>query len=561
MRFAGPLVALALTASVLAPSAPSAASSTPTMPSQAAVVTTLPDYSNACEGASVPPAGFADAGLAADCLRVYGVALGKADGSFGENDSLLRSQVSSLMVRFIQLAGVELSATRTFADVNSGTVPDAQVRNEIELLAGSGIIAGFPDGRFRPADLLTVAQATTIVVRALALVHARFPAAPAFVDQGTTSANYAAAGDNNLLTTNVVDVHGSAYDLRPDGITERGLLAEVLVQGIQVLVDAAVVTSVGMGHKDGELGPGLTLDTVVLDGPNVVHVVTVDRAQGIEIRSTLATGKLVGRLPTTSISRRWRAALAVNGDFFLSDGQPAHAFATGGRLLKAPANVEDSNSFSSTNPRAAFFGTPAMTMEVSVAGTGASIPIDHINDGDAAPGELAMYTPEGLGAATPPANSCFARLTPNGPPTINADGHAEQAHTVTTATCQAAAEPVGTDDLLVAPVNSTRAGFISSLTPDSTVTTSWTLNPAWPDLLDSTGSNTTLVHNGQPSDDVVLGDGPYYDSVGPRSAVGQLADGRDVIATVDGRQPGYSIGMTPLEFAQYLVSIGVVEAG
>ena len=71
----------------------------------------------------------------------------------------------------------------------------------------------------------------------------------------------------------------------------------------------------------------------------------------------------------------------------------------------------------------------------------------------------------------------------------------------------------------------------------------------------------TLIHNGAPSDDVVYGDGPYYESVGPRTAVGRLADGRDVIATLDGRQPDYSIGMTPFEFAEFLVSIGVVEAG
>ena len=37
------------------------------------------DYLNACEGASSSPSGFADAGLAADCLQAYGIALGKAD--------------------------------------------------------------------------------------------------------------------------------------------------------------------------------------------------------------------------------------------------------------------------------------------------------------------------------------------------------------------------------------------------------------------------------------------------------------------------------------------------
>ena len=44
----------------------------------------------------------------------------------------------------------------------------------------------------------------------------------------------------------------------------------------------------------------------------------------------------------------------------------------------------------------------------------------------------------------------------------------------------------------------------------------------------------------------------------PRSAVGQLADGRMILVTVDGRQPGYSIGMTNFELAQALVRLGAV---
>ena len=44
----------------------------------------------------------------------------------------------------------------------------------------------------------------------------------------------------------------------------------------------------------------------------------------------------------------------------------------------------------------------------------------------------------------------------------------------------------------------------------------------------------------------------------PRSAVGQLADGRIVLVAVDGRQPGYSVGMTNFELAQTLVRLGAV---
>ena len=44
----------------------------------------------------------------------------------------------------------------------------------------------------------------------------------------------------------------------------------------------------------------------------------------------------------------------------------------------------------------------------------------------------------------------------------------------------------------------------------------------------------------------------------PRSAVGQLRDGRIILVAVDGRQPGYSVGLTNFELAQALVRLGAV---
>ena len=53
-------------------------------------------------------------------------------------------------------------------------------------------------------------------------------------------------------------------------------------------------------------------------------------------------------------------------------------------------------------------------------------------------------------------------------------------------------------------------------------------------------------------------DEPARAARAPRSAVGQLADGRIVLVAVDGRQPGYSVGMTNFELAQALVRLGAV---
>jgi hypothetical protein len=436
------------------------------------------------------------------------------------------------------------------------------VRSEITLLAGARVIAGFPDGQFRPASNLSVAQAVSMVVRTLALIHAVHPQLPPFQDQGTTSKNYDYAGGNNLLTNTGVDNHASPYDVRPDGLAQRGLLAEVLAQGIQELVDAGIVNpATPLGHRDGELGPGVSMQTYELDGPNVVRVVTIDRAQGLEIRSTLATGQLTGRLPTTAIARRWHAVVAVNGDFFEPDGFPAHAFATAGRLLHAPALVEDSNAFSAIDPHMSFFGTPDIGMSVSVRETDASAAIARSNDGPPDPDQLALFTSEGAPRETPPGGGCWAHLAPTAVPEFEASGRTIQPHVVVSVGCSPDAPSAAADDVLIAPQGGSLAGFVTALQPGQHVDLHWTLNPGWPGLLDTTGTNTTLIHAGAPSDDVVFGDGPFDESVGHRSAVGRLGDGGDVIATVEGRQPGYSVGMTPLAFAQFLVSIGVVEAG
>ncbi len=46
----------------------------------------------------------------------------------------------------------------------------------------------------------------------------------------------------------------------------------------------------------------------------------------------------------------------------------------------------------------------------------------------------------------------------------------------------------------------------------------------------------------------------------PRTAVAKMNDGKFLMVTVDGRQPGVSVGMTLLELANYLLALGAVDA-
>jgi len=46
----------------------------------------------------------------------------------------------------------------------------------------------------------------------------------------------------------------------------------------------------------------------------------------------------------------------------------------------------------------------------------------------------------------------------------------------------------------------------------------------------------------------------------PRTAVAKLKDGKFLMITVDGRQPGVSVGMTLPELAEYILSLGAIDA-
>jgi hypothetical protein len=166
-----------------------------------------------------------------------------------------------------------------------------------------------------------------------------------------------------------------------------------------------------------------------------------------------------------------------------------------------------------------------------------------------------------MSAVSPGSGLCAARLTPTALPQLTSTGSTVQTHVVNAHGCGGAAPLSGNGDVLVANAGGSRAAFISGLKDGQHVSIGWRLHPQWPNVLDTTGSNTMLVQGGRVADDVVLnGDDPFYTSAAPRTAVGRFSDGREVLVTVDGRQPGYSVGVTPMQLAEILLSIGVTDA-
>jgi hypothetical protein len=78
-------------------------------------------------------------------------------------------------------------------------------------------------------------------------------------------------------------------------------------------------------------------------------------------------------------------------------------------------------------------------------------------------------------------------------------------------------------------------------------------------VFDTIGGNPVIVQDGQIVWSDVNGTTSFHGR-NPRTGVGVTADGRVLLIAVDGRQPGYSKGMTLLQFAQLFMDKGAVNA-
>jgi hypothetical protein len=87
------------------------------------------------------------------------------------------------------------------------------------------------------------------------------------------------------------------------------------------------------------------------------------------------------------------------------------------------------------------------------------------------------------------------------------------------------------------------------------------LKPAWAGVLDALGGGPILVRAGKP----IFRTNEQFTAEQlltrrPRSAIGQLADGRFLLVTVDGGDAAFSTGVTNFELALLMVKLGAVSA-
>jgi hypothetical protein len=209
-----------------------------------------------------------------------------------------------------------------------------------------------------------------------------------------------------------------------------------------------------------------------------------------------------------------------------------------------------------------YMGRPNMTAQAtSSSGT---VPISRWNTGDPRNGDVAAFTDAGGSLVRPPSSACEARLSP-------AAGYAwasgklaiTRRYTVEAARCSTGMVPTGKDVVLAARGRSFRRSWFTSLSVGESVTLRTSLG--WAGVQDAIGGWPMLLQSGRsvlPS--------PCNMSIcyrNPRTGVG-VSNGcmggsgtcRVILLTVDGRRPGYSVGMTLPEFAAEFKRLGAAWA-
>ena len=314
-------------------------------------------------------------------------------------------------------------------------------------------------------------------------------------------------------------------------------------------------------RRTPRLAPGVT-HRVVHDpaGPFTENIATVDLAAASSPSPVLSGDRLAGTLLTSTMARRAGAVLAVNGDYFLSSGRPVHAFAQDGRLLQTPQVLGRAFGIDASGT-AVSMGYPdtRATLTTQSATSTVTTALPRWNSGAATADTVAAFTAAGADLETPPNGDCYAGLAESGSPVVHPDGGVDSAVTLTgTPRCGGDAAMVPpTGVLLDGSLYNPSGSFLQSLHAGQSG--QLTQNLGFPGSVDVMGGNPLLIVDGAQQTQDLSGSSDFFNRQ-PRTAVGITGDGRMLIVEVDGRQTGYSEGMTLQELADLMQSLGAQNA-
>jgi len=327
------------------------------------------------------------------------------------------------------------------------------------------------------------------------------------------------------------------------------VLRRLFIGGLLALVFAAPAAA-----QSATLMPGVTYERGVQftpHGPVAIHIVRAPRPTGLyALRPTLSNEAIQGLERLTSMQKRLSPGatmVGVNGDFFADSGRPSGVLMRDGIVESPPYG--DRSSVGATAEGALdvrkieFFGT--------WRGLGQRRTLNDLNQAPG-PNGISLFT-SAYGPATPLQSGVVeAVIFPLPPTTPNTDltGPVIQV-------AGAGGTPIPPGGAVLVARGSAAARLAEEAPVGTNVTLRIIFRPEWTGITQAVGGGPVLVRNGGP----VFRAHEAFSSGqlaprNPRTAVGQLADGRVLMIVTDGRRPGYSVGMTNFELAQTLVRLG-----
>ena len=290
-------------------------------------------------------------------------------------------------------------------------------------------------------------------------------------------------------------------------------------------------------------------------GPVVINVISAPKPTGLyALRPILSNNAILGRERVTSMEKRASAeatVAGVNGDLFsFTDGHPTGGLIRDGVLDSGPVDFRSTVGIDTDGllhvDRVRLAGTWQGSGQRRIMG---------INEVPR-PNRTTLYT-RAWGTRTPAENGGaqaiiepFPVTKPNTPLTG-----------VVTQYVTGGNQPIPVDGAVLV-ARGTQAGFLAAEAPvGAQITALLTLTPPWANVLEAVGGGPIIVREGKPVFRSLEGfttDQLAYRH--PRTGVGQTADGRILLVAVDGRQPGYSTGLTNFELALTMMRLGCVTA-
>jgi len=296
------------------------------------------------------------------------------------------------------------------------------------------------------------------------------------------------------------------------------------------------------------------------DPSMVVNVARIAAGAPVSLRAVLSNDTVAGdepRLETTSrMCARVHCLFGINADFAgVGTGQPLGAFVTDGELLRSPSNTHHQLSLTGdgrlTDQTFAWTGRLVTTDLKELSFDGVNV--------DRVPGRIVLYTPAfgpTTGTPSPGVDLVVRVVEPAGEFRLGQ-----------TALVEILALNEGAQDGPIPPggavLSTDGAGADALRALWMRVSSGAALNRAFlrvesPDAVrESVGGSPILVKDGKrwftdPGDN-------FTNGRHPRTLVGWKPGGDTLLVTVDGRQPGVSVGMTLHEATDLLIDLGATD--